>query len=77
MMNADGVELMKNGRQMANGEASGGSLWNLGKLLCGSGGVECIFFLDCKKFLAREVGEKKKKKDRQFWVSIRGERSGG
>jgi hypothetical protein len=49
MMNADGAELMKNGRQMANGEASEGSLRNLRKLLCGSGGVECIFFPDCKK----------------------------
>jgi hypothetical protein len=49
MMNADGVELMKNGRRMANGEASEGSLRNLGKLLCGSRGVECIFFPDCKK----------------------------
>ncbi len=49
MMNADGAELMKNGRRMANGEASEGSLRNLGKLLCGSGGVECIFFPDCKK----------------------------
>jgi hypothetical protein len=48
MMNVDGAELIKTGR-MANGEASEGSLQNLGKLLCGSGGVECIFFPDYKK----------------------------
>jgi hypothetical protein len=55
MMNVDGAELMKDGQRwrtvarpvwtgrMADGEASEGSQRNPGKLLCGSGGVECIF----------------------------------
>jgi hypothetical protein len=57
-MNADGAELMKNGRRMAKGEASKGSLRNLGKLLCGSRGVECIFFPRLQEGLARKVGER-------------------
>jgi hypothetical protein len=61
MMNGDSAKLMKDGRRrrtverpvwtgrMMDGEASEGSLWNFGKLVCGSGGVEGIF-CDCKKF---------------------------
>ncbi len=43
---------------MADGEASEGSLRNSGKLLCGSGGVECIFFwvLGRQEDGAEEVG---------------------
>ncbi len=62
MMNDDGADLMENERRMANGEASEGSLRNLGRLLCGSGGVECILLDGKKVFLADSEREKKKKR---------------
>jgi hypothetical protein len=52
---------------MVNGEASEGSLWNLGKALCVNlevwGGI--LFLPDYKKNQSKKIGERGR--DRQFW----------
>jgi hypothetical protein len=62
----------KAGLDGMNGEASEGSLRNWVSFLCGSGGVEWIFFLGT----ARRISREEVRADNIFLVSVRGRRLG-